>query len=136
MVPTDAATVDLFEGTPITAGDEPLAAIGRLADAGEPGTIADAGQPDAISETVGRPGYLSPYTEPECLLAVEHRREPAVFDRYYFSTGEGGPVYVDTVPGGRERASQEAEKHVAAKRAWCKKRGAKYVVFVETTVTV
>jgi hypothetical protein len=132
VVPATDAPVDLFEGTPIVASEEPLAVIGRLADAGEPGTIVDAGQPDAISEAVGRPGYLSPYTEPECLLAGE----PAEFDRYYFPTGDGGPVYVDTVSGGLERADQEAEKRVAAKKEWSEKRGVEYMVVAEDTATV
>jgi hypothetical protein len=122
---TDAPQVDLFQGTPITDGEEPLAVIGRLADAGEPGTISDAGQPDAISEAVGRPGYVSPYTEAEW-----------EFDRYYFATGGGKAVYVDTVTGGLERAHQEADKRAAANRRWAEQRGVKYMVVVEDTATV
>jgi hypothetical protein len=127
-----ATEVDLFEGTPITDGEEPLAVIGRLADAGEPGTITDAGQPDAIDEAVGRPGYVSPYSEPECPLTGE----PAVFDRYYFPAGDEGPVYVDTVSGGLERADQEADRRVAAKRRWAEQRGVEYMVVVEDAATV
>jgi hypothetical protein len=43
---------------------------------------------------------------------------------------------VDTVPDGLERARQEVEKQVAAKRSWSKKRRVKYMVVVEDTVTV
>ena len=43
---------------------------------------------------------------------------------------------MDTVADGIERARREAEKRVAAKRKWCKKRGVKYLVVVEETVTV
>jgi hypothetical protein len=85
---------------------------------------------------VGRPGYLSPYTETECVLAVDDGHEAAVFDRYYLPTAEQKAVFVDTVSSGLERARQEAEKQVAAKRQRCKKRGAKYMVVVEDTVTV
>ena len=106
--------------------------IGRLADAGESGTISDAGQPDAIDEAVGRPGYLSPYTEPECLLADE----PAVFDRYYFPTGDEAAVYVDTVSGGLERADQGTAKRVAAKRRWAEQQGVEYMVVIEDAATV
>ena len=131
MVPaTDAPKVDMFAGTGITDGEAP---IGRLEDAGEQNAITDAGLPDAISDAVGRPGYHSPNTEADCLLAVD---EPAEFDRYYFPTGDGKAVYVDTVADGIERARREAEKRVAAKRKWCKKRGVKYLVVVEETVTV
>ena len=59
-----------------------------------------------------------------------------MFDRYYFPTGDGKAVFVDTVPDGLERARHEAEKQVAAKREWCEARGAKYLVVVEDTVTV
>jgi len=38
-----------------------------------------------------------------------------VFDRYYFPTGDGKAVFVDTVPDGLERARHEAEKQVAIK---------------------
>jgi hypothetical protein len=47
----------------------------------------------------------------------------AVFDRYYLPTGDARAVFVDTVPDGLEGARQEAEKQVALKRKWCKKRG-------------
>jgi hypothetical protein len=123
---TDAPKVNLFDGTGIDG-----ARIGRLEDDGQPGAIRDAGQPDAISEAVGRPGYLYPYE-----VAVDDRDEAFVFERYYFPTGDGKAVYVDTVPGGIERARQEAEKQVASKRKWCKKRGVEYMVVVEDTVTV
>lgn len=137
MVPanTEAPRADLFDGTPITSGDA-QAPIGRLVGDGMPDTITDAGIPDAISAAVGRPGYLSPYTETECVLAVDDRHEAAEFDRYYFPTAEQKAVLVDTVSGGLERARQEAEKQVAVKRQWCKKRGVKYMVVVEDTVTV
>ena len=72
-----------------------------------------------------------PYTE-----AFDDGREAAEFDRYYFPTGNERAVYVDTVPDGLERAHQEAEKQVALKRKWCKRRGVKYIAFVEDTVTV
>jgi hypothetical protein len=121
--------VNLFDGTGIADG----AVIGQRQDAGQPDAISDAGQPDPISEAVGRAGYLSPYTEAECLLASD---EAAVFDRYYFPTGDEKAVYVDTVPEGLERARQEAEKQVAAKRKWCKKQDVTYMVVVEDTVTV
>jgi hypothetical protein len=126
---TDAPKVNLFDGTGIADG----ALIGRLEDAGQPDAIIDVGQPDAISEAVGRAGYLSPYTEAECLLASD---EAAVFDRYYFPTGDEKAVFVDTVTGGLERAHQEAEKAVAIKRKWCKAQGVTYMVVVEDTVTV
>jgi hypothetical protein len=124
---TDAPKVNLFDGTGIADG----ALIGRLEDAGQPDTISDAGQPDAISEAVGRAGYLSPYTE-----AFDDGHEAAVFDRYYFPTGDETAVFVDAVPDGLERARHEAEKQVAVKRKWCKKRGVTYMVVVEDTVTV
>ena len=128
---TDASKVNLFDGTGIADG----AGIGRLEGApGQPDAIRDAGQPDAISEAVGRTGYLSPYTEAN--LASDDGREAAEFDRYYFPTGNERAVYVDTVPDGLERAHQEAEKQVALKRKWCKRRGVKYIAFVEDTVTV
>ena len=59
-----------------------------------------------------------------------------MFDRYYFPTGGEKAVFVDTVSGGIEREHQEAEKHCAAKRKWCRKRGVTYMVVVEDTVTV
>jgi hypothetical protein len=126
---TDAPKVNLFDGTGIADG----AGIGQLQDAGQPDAISDVGQPDAISEAVGRAGYLSPYTEAECLLASD---EAAVFDRYYFPTGDETAVFVDTVPGGLEREHQEAEKQVAAKRKWCNKQGVTYMVVIEDVVTV
>ena len=69
-------------------------------------------------------------------VASDDRDQARVFDRYYFPTGDGKAVYVDTVADGIERARREAEKRVAAKRKWCKKRGVKYLVVVEETVTV
>ena len=123
---TDAPKVNLFDGTGIADG----AVIGQLQDDGQPDAIRDAGQPDAISEAVGRAGYLSPYT-----VAFDES-EVAEFDRYYFPTGDETAVYVDTVPDGLERARHEAEKQVAIKRKWCKKRGVEYMVVVEDTVTV
>ena len=125
---TDAPKVNLFDGTGIADG----AVIGRLEDDAQPDTIRDAGQPDAISEAVGRAGYLYPYE-----VAVDDDRDEAfVFERYYFPTGEEEAVFVDTVTGGIERAEKEAEKRIAAKRAWCKKQGVKYMVVVEDVVTV
>jgi hypothetical protein len=115
---TAAPKDDLFDG------------IGRLEDDAEPGAIRDAGQPDAISAAVGRAGYLSPYME---AFADGHE---AVFDRYYFPTGDSKAVFVDAVSGGIERAHEEAEKQVALKRKWCKSRRVRYIVFVEDTVTV
>jgi hypothetical protein len=123
---TDAPKVNLFDGTGIADG----AVIGRLEDDAQPDTIRDAGQPDAISEAVGRAGYLSRYTE-----AFDDGHE-AVFDRYYFPTGGEQAVFVDTVPGGLERARHEAEKQVAMKRKWCRQHGVKYMVVVEDVVTV
>ena len=123
---TDAPKVNLFDGTGIADG----AVIGQLQDDGQPDAIRDAGQPDAISEAVGRAGYLSRYTE-----AFDDGHE-AVFDRYYFPTGDERAVFVDTVSGGLERARHEAAKQVARKREWCKKRGVTYMVVVEGTVTV
>ena len=111
---TAARKVNLFDGTPIADRDAP---IGRMVDDGQPGAIRDAGQPDAISEAVGRPGYLYPYE-----VAVDDRDEAFVFDHYYFPTGGEKAVFVDTVSGGIERAHQEDEKQIAAKRKWCKKR--------------
>ena len=125
---TAARKVNLFDGTPIADRDAP---IGRMVDDGQPGAIRDAGQPDAISEAVGRPGYLYPYK-----VAVDDRDEAFVFERYYFPTGDEKAVFVDTVPGGLERARHEADKQVALKRKWCKERGATYMVVVEDTVTV
>jgi hypothetical protein len=49
-------------------------------------------------------------------VAFDDRHEAAVFDRYYFPTGDGEAVFVDTVSGGIERARHEAEKQVALKR--------------------
>jgi hypothetical protein len=115
---TAAPKVNLFDGTGIADGG----AIGRLEGAGEP---------DAISEAVGRPGYLYPYE-----VAVDDRDEVFVFERYYFPTDDAKAVYVDTVSGGIEREHREAEKQVAIKRRWCKKRGLTYMVVVEDTVTV
>jgi hypothetical protein len=121
------ANIDLFDGTGIADG----AVIGHLEGAAQPGAIRDAGQPDAISEAVGRPGYLSPYT----VSFDDH--EAVEFDRYYFATGGGkAAVFVDTVSGGIKRADQENAKQVAAKRKWCKKQGATYKVVVEDTMTV
>jgi hypothetical protein len=80
--------------------------IGKLQDDGASDAISDAGQPDEISEAVGRAGYLGPYTEAE-LATGGH--EAAQFDRYYFPTGDEQAVFADTVPGGVERAHQEAE---------------------------
>ena len=126
-VSTDAPKVNLFDGTGIADG----AVIGRLEDAGQADAISDAGQPDAISEAVGRPGYLYPYE-----VAVDDRDEAFVFERYYFPTGDEKAVFVDTVPGGLERARHEADKQVALKRKWCEKQGVTYMVVVEDTVTV
>jgi len=80
---------------------------------------------------VGRPGYLYPYE-----VAVDDRDEAFVFERYYFPTGDEKAVFVDTVPGGLERARHEADKQVALKRKWCEKQGVTYMVVVEDTVTV
>jgi hypothetical protein len=126
-VSTDAPKVNLFGGTGIADG----AAIGRVEGAGQPDAIRDAGQPDAISEAVGRPGYIFPYE-----VALDDGQEPVMFERYYYAADAGEAVFVDAVSGGIERAPQEAKKQVAAKRSWCKKRGVKYMVFVEDTVTV
>ena len=118
---TDASKVNLFDGTGIADG----AVIGQL---------QDAGQPDAISDAVGRAGYVSPYTVAD--LASDEGHEAVVFDRYYFPTGGEQAVFVDTVPGGLERARHEAEKQVAMKRKWCRQHGVKYMVVVEDVVTV
>ena len=118
---TGAPKVNLFDGTGIADG----AVIGQL---------QDARQPDAISDAVGRAGYLSPYTVAD--LASDEGHEAVVFDRYYFPTGDERAVFVDTVSGGLERARHEAAKQVARKREWCKKRGVTYMVVVEDTVTV
>jgi hypothetical protein len=128
---TEAPKVDLFDGTGITSSDNGLGVVGHT---------EDAHLPDAISDDVGRPGYISLYTEHECLLPLdptvsENNHQPAVFDRYYFAAGDAEPVFVDTVPGGPERAEQEAKKHIAVKRRWCKKRGAKYIVRIDDATT-
>ena len=68
-------------------------------------------------------------------MASDDRDQARVFDRYYFPTGDGKAVFVDTVPDGLERARHEAEKQVAIKRKWCRGRGVKYMVFVGDTVT-
>jgi hypothetical protein len=141
VAPTDtmieAPKLDLFDGTGIAGGED-------QGDA--PGQLGDVGWPDAISDEVGRPGYLSNYLVDECLLPAEgneecllstdrdDRSEPALFDRYYFPGGAGGePVLVDMLPGGSEveRAAQEAEKRVALKREWCEARGVTYKVVVD-----
>jgi hypothetical protein len=123
---------DLFGGTGLTDVDAPLAVFGRLQGDGQPDPIANAGVPDAIDQAVGRSGYLAPHTEADCLVDDE----PATFDRYYFPTGDGKAVYVDTVRDSLERGHDEAEKQVAAKRKWSKTQGLKYLVVVEDTVTV
>src|SRR5262249_9794804 len=58
------------------------------------------------------------------------------FERYYPPTGDGKAVSVDTLRDGLERAHDEGEKDVSAKRAWAKNRGVRYMVVVEDTVTV
>ena len=121
---TEAPKVDLLGAAGITAvEDHPI------------GQAEDLGYPDEISDMVGRAAYLANWTADECLLPSEdgERDEAAVFDRYYFAAHDAAPVVVDELPGGSsaEVAQQEAQRHVARKRAWCKARGVKYVVHVD-----
>lgn len=119
---TQAPTLDLFDGTGITGAED----LGQL---------EDLGYPDAVDETVGRSGYLSNWTEDECLLTSENDAggEAAEFDRYYFPTDDEAHVLVDMLSGGStvEIANQEADRMVALKREWCEARGVKYIVWID-----
>jgi hypothetical protein len=99
------------------------------------GELRDVEYLDGVSDTVGQRGYLSPYTAEDCLLPAasdSEQRPAATFDRYYFPTDDGQEqVLVDVVLAGAARDEQEAAKHVAIKRDWCKARGMKYLVVLD-----
>ncbi len=122
---TEAPRVNLFDGTGIVAdGDEGV----------QLGELHALGWPDKISDEIGRPGYIEGYVLDGCLVPAEdnREREPAVFDRYYYTDDGHAPVLVDVLSGGSDLdcEMQEAEKHVALKRKWCKARGMTYKVVV------
>jgi hypothetical protein len=99
--------------------------------------IVDLGGADPVSELVGRPGYLANVQVDDCLPPVGRGpREPAVFDRSYYPVGGAERILVDTLSGGStaELEVQEAEKSVAAKRAWADAVGVTYVVYTDETL--
>ena len=103
---------------------------------------------DLINEEVGRQVWVGPYAAQECLVppiegdgqdsapaGPQAGGDPGtgVFDRLYLPTDDHpAPLLVDLVLVGRGGAEQaDAAKHVAAKRAWCKRQGVEYLVLHE-----
>ena len=132
--------LDLFADTGILNYEEGRGVLGQAED------VEDSH--DLINEEVGRQVWVGPYAAQECLVPpIEGDGQdsapagpqaggdpgPAVFDRLYLPTDDHpAPLLVDLVLVGRGGAEQaDAAKHVAAKRAWCKRQGVEYLVLHE-----
>lgn len=99
--------------------------------------IIDLTPVDAVSEQIGRQGYLVDLTVDGCLIPDDRGgHEPAIFSRCYFATEGEEVVLVDVLAGGSEHevSQQEAAQHTVLKREFCEAQGYRYVVHVNDSL--